>query len=835
MNLWNWPKPLIALVDWLRRAWERANYRRLVDCIRDFFHILWICRVATVSVIVGFLVISTPQAVDLFREVAGFLGSSTIENLGKNLWFAALFGSALLLWAIPLHGAARWSLDSLANPPRTLLGRKFNDVIKPRSDLNPWLIEYVPRALGFACFVSVGIGIYRAYVGSFDVGIIRMASIAQEQLLYLFVSVLASAALYVVYVIWRFEIFNLTARPVRLAVTVTRRERVRTVEGPGVVLIRIVAVVAVVGVTFLLLWYIFSPKVMPLELRALLVPIVLGAWVPALSVLTWLSYPARVPIFTLMIAAIVIYRMFAGEARDVRTLQSDTISAPAPLEMTDAVQQWMDKNACANIPENCPPPIVVAAAGGASRAAYVTGSTLGYFMDLTCPPDAVSGAPSVPCGSTDIPAFADRVFAISGVSGGALGAAVFSALLKAQQERAVRDSAPCRRLPSDGTFWFRPGIVLGWRDCAQLILSEDFLSPPVLGLAFRDQIPFFRKLDRAGLFENALTRAFDKYVSQTTRLAGLGAPFESFAPDKAHWRPLLVFNGTSVATGRRILTSHIAIEKAPDDNSGEGKPLFDDAYDFFRLIGLGRVSKSERGTGEMPVTTISLATAVTNSGRFPILTPPGVLRDQSNGTVRDRIVDGGYFEDYGITTVNEIARELRNRGLKPRILLITNDPTSVQRVQQFDDRRITPTLPESREGALFSPIFAPLQALYGTRISRGDLAVIRASQDFSANTTSHDQFPIAHVTVYGVPAHDTKTRRDGSGNHSKFTEVSMSLWLSKPVQEYLDRQLLKESLSSGKQQEMLRRVCDWLDHPNERERRLKFRCGEGVKAFIDEG
>ena len=63
----------------------------------------------------------------------------------------------------------------------------------------------------------------------------------------------------------------------------------------------------------------------------------------------------------------------------------------------------------------------------------------------------------------------------------------------------------------------------------------------------------------------------------------------------------------------------------------------------------------------------------------------------------------------------------------------------------------------------------------------------------------------------------------------------MSLWLSKPVQEYLDRQLLKESLSSGKQQEMLRRVCDWLDHPNVRERRLKFRCGEGVKAFIDEG
>lgn len=226
---------------------------------------------------------------------------------------------------------------------------------------------------------------------------------------------------------------------------------------------------------------------------------------------------------------------------------------------------------------------------------------------------------------------------------------------------------------------------------------------------------------------------------------------------------------------------------------------------------------------------------MTNSGRFPILTPPGVLRDQSNGTVRDRIVDGGYFEDYGITTANEIARELRNRGLKPRILLITNDPTSVQRVQQFDDPRMTLTLPESQESVLLSPIFAPLQALYGTRISRGDLAVIRAFQDFSANTTSHDQFPVAHVTVYGLPAHDTKPRREGSGNHTKFTEVSMSLWLSKPVQEYLDRQLLKESLSSGKQQEMLRRVCDWLDHPNERERRLKFRCGKGVEAFIDEG
>jgi hypothetical protein len=490
-------------------------------------------------------------------------------------------------------------------------------------------------------------------------------------------------------------------------------------------------------------------------------------------------------------------------------------------------------------------------------------------MDLTCRPDAApDGDVALPCSSKEIPVFANRVFAISGVSGGALGAAVFSALLKARQETGGPVAAPCDR-HGRGAFWFRPFDPQGWRDCLQLILSEDFLSPSVLGLAFRDQLPFldlFASIDRAALLEDAWISAFGSYVKPKAAPAaevrtgfteelkaawasaagfflapkappaaepriGLAAPFDSFVPKGKHWRPLLVLNGTSVATGRRILTSHIA----PRD----GRPIFHDAYDFFTLIGRKPLKSDEapRSPNEK-VHTISLATAVTNSARFPIISPQGVVWNQSRTVLQDRIVDGGYFENYGITTAYEIARELKLKGLDPFILLTTNDPVSVARIKQFDGHDTLPTLPGDQRDLPVASLTSPFLALYATRNSRGDLAIMRTAEALGEGAAKDSnpqniRVQIAHVAVYGLPANSTvKIPPEGTTADMKLKEVSMSWWLSKPVQEYLDSQYFWRRYSVGQQQGMLERVCGWLDGTEQKDISLSERCKKGVKAFV---
>jgi hypothetical protein len=785
----------------VRHPLKSVSYRRTVAFIRDFIHVLWICRISTASVLLGLLVMwQAPQAVDLFQEVGGFLNDDPVQHRGERLQFAVIFGaSVLLLWAIPVHGSARWSLDCLANPPTTSFGRRWCDLTEPRPDLNCHLVKYLPRILGLACFAAVLLGISRASSGSFGSDVLRFAHSAEEQLRYLTVSTIIFAIVFIVYVSLRYSLFDFLHRSVGKARR-SQRDRIA------------IAAVCAALVTSLLVWFIVDPHT-TLGSRAMVVPLVLGAWVPLLSLVTWMSYVAHLPVLLLAIALIVVLKIAIGVQHPVRTMPSETAGGPKLLQFNDAAQIWMDKNGCANAPQKCPHPIVVAAAGGASRAAYVTGSTLGFFMDLTCPPNAVDGKPEVPCTSNEIPSFANRVFAISGVSGGALGAAVFSALLKLQQEQ--RAGLPCRR-PSDGVFWFREGDPRGWRDCVQLILSEDFLSPPLLGFAFRDQFPFVPGPDRAGLLEDAFIRAFQRHVrasdgEKEKKPTGLAAPFESFAPNENHWRPLLVFNGTSVATGRRVLTSHIAM-------SSESKTLFADAYDLFRLIPRDDNSKLSP--------TVSLATAVTNSGRFPVLTPAGELWNRSGTKLVDQVVDGGYFENYGVTTAYEIARELKSLGLDPRLLLITNEPASVGPVQQLDKgHTLAPTV-SAQEKDVIGSISAPLNALFRTGSSRGDLAIIRALEFFGLNERMKEPKPVAHVTVYGILAGTPEPPREGATTTVQFKPVSMSLWLSKPVQEYLDLQFFDQCFSSGTQHAMLTRVCQWLGP-------VAARCVRGVEGFKD--
>ena len=72
---------------------------------------------------------------------------------------------------------------------------------------------------------------------------------------------------------------------------------------------------------------------------------------------------------------------------------------------------------------------------------------------------------------------------------------------------------------------------------------------------------------------------------------------------------------------------------------------------------------------------IRLSTAAHNSARFPIVSPAGEIRNRQHQVV-DRIVDGGYFENYGALGAMELAQAIRaiEPKLAPFVLVISNDP-----------------------------------------------------------------------------------------------------------------------------------------------------------------
>ena len=187
-----------------------------------------------------------------------------------------------------------------------------------------------------------------------------------------------------------------------------------------------------------------------------------------------------------------------------------------------------------------------------------------------------------------------------------------------------------------------------------------------------------------------------------------------------NWLPILLLNGTSVGTGRRIITSDVDTFWRDTDTS----PLrvFRDAYDLREMFAFdaepGTVTSGEAiEPGSKKALDIRLSTGASTSARFPIISPHGNIRN-SKGKLVDRVVDGGYFENFGAGTSLEIAQLLEARyKLKPFIILIDDDPaTSDMECISAGSSLKLPTY--SRHLAL-ATFRAPLDAIAG-RGSAGD-------------------------------------------------------------------------------------------------------------------
>lgn len=323
------------------------------------------------------------------------------------------------------------------------------------------------------------------------------------------------------------------------------------------------------------------------------------------------------------------------------------------------------------------PVLLVAAAGGGARAAAHTSAVLAAVDAATCG------------------AFGDRLFAISGVSGGAVGGALYAA--SRQDLRTPQDWEDCKRLPAgERPSWLLPRLVQ--------VSTGDHLSAPLLRTLFRDvplSLLMLRRSPNGQAFDDFDSRAGalalawkESYAQLHPQGAGHGTRSDSFSGNAAGPEgsaPLMIFNATSVQDGMRVLLNRASV--CPVDSWCGGRT---DSY-------------------------LSMAM---DSARFPLISPAkarnlyGWDQYSNRPMVTERaVVDGGYFDNTGVSTLLDVMDGLEAAKVaRGRIyaILITSDP---------QEGRTPDSLPDFSDQGALSQLLGPVSTVVQTRGGRSRLAV----------------------------------------------------------------------------------------------------------------
>lgn len=274
-------------------------------------------------------------------------------------------------------------------------------------------------------------------------------------------------------------------------------------------------------------------------------------------------------------------------------------------------------------------PIFVIAEGGGMRAAAQTASILAELDQAT--EGKLYG----------------EIYAMSGVSGGALGIASYVA--------AQTDAVPAKNRAS----------------ALQSYLAQDYLSPLLIGLWFGDVrsllyplhligaplrqrtgntwLTWFLDRDRSFIFQETLEDRWGK--NGKAMKMGFG---EAIARSVPHGSvpPIVLLNTTNAVTGEMEVISNVNFLNVAKPAEVETGSVGGD---------LSEVTRPSSPTIDAPCNvldrlpakkTVSLAGAAVLSARFPGITPPGLIVAKSpvcndSERVRVRYVDGGFIDNSG--------------------------------------------------------------------------------------------------------------------------------------------------------------------------------------------
>jgi predicted acylesterase/phospholipase RssA len=328
------------------------------------------------------------------------------------------------------------------------------------------------------------------------------------------------------------------------------------------------------------------------------------------------------------------------------------------------------------------PMVVVVASGGGIRAAAWTFLVLSEL-------EARFAEEGIP--------FPYHVRLICGASGGMFGASYYVTSLRGPGEMTWGDD---RRREMDGRLDK---------------LTQDWLTPIAESLVTNDVPGFFSPFPCPTDRGQALERAWSK------GLAGeLDVTFEKLAErERAGWCPSIAFSPMMIEDGRRLLVSNLDL-RYPASNDGHlleydpdlPKNLADlnrnyshDALELFRLF------PASRGR-------FALSTAVRMSASFPFLSPAVSLPTKP----RRRVVDAGYFDNYGVSLAAATLFSKKNtdwikENVSKVVILQIRDG-------QSDDERQLKVIPDAKRakgvGSLLSrsveELTSPLEGLSNARV-----------------------------------------------------------------------------------------------------------------------
>lgn len=364
-----------------------------------------------------------------------------------------------------------------------------------------------------------------------------------------------------------------------------------------------------------LLWfvYIFAPIDWMIYQRPGPMGVMLIGFVWLTPIVTLLSYwnsPTR-PVLLLTLLWIVFCSFFNDHTLLRFTDESPSRTVATRPGVTEHFAQWM--NARQSWPTDTMPVFLIATEGGGIRSLNWTAGVLHKLDSI-------------------FPAFRQQTFAISGVSGGGAGAAIYTAFQhdrQSQRGRELEQPKPGRRQTTN-TMQPVSAVRLSDENNGRLMafreaIGDDFLSPVLGALFFHEtlqrMVPFaVQKLNRSNWLEDAWSLSYQQHMQQNT----LEKPFLSLFQTDALHTPSLFLNSVLTESGQKCVLSNLRIDET----------YFRDVIDLYDIT-----------RRDMPVKTAASLTA-----RFPWLTGGGLLT-RPNGRAYGHVVDGGYWDNTGLETV----------------------------------------------------------------------------------------------------------------------------------------------------------------------------------------
>jgi hypothetical protein len=322
-----------------------------------------------------------------------------------------------------------------------------------------------------------------------------------------------------------------------------------------------------------------------------------------LSLLQGASARHGIPFVLLVIVWSLVWTVLDGGNMHRITVVDRPKDIPPVSEIGNRFSEWLGARKDRDVFEGQPHPVyLVAAEAGGLYAAQFTAKILARIQD-------------------QCPSFSQHIFAVSGVSGGSLGAAMFAALAKKEATNAPWK--PCKLdLAAEPT----PGPLEKRID---RLLDGDFLAPIVARALFADLAQHILPVSLVsnvpgltGLAQMSRGRALEESIEDSWAKWERGGKNPFSSPFLEHWSPTdagpaLLINTTSVEDGRLIV---IAPFRATVQESGS-----DIAY-----LHANSLPESKD---------VTLSAAVGLSGRFPWVLPPAKVPGSPLA-----LVDGAYFE-----------------------------------------------------------------------------------------------------------------------------------------------------------------------------------------------